>query len=413
MSDQNTGDKFGTSLLRRPYARLVGALTLVAVLLVAVGCSNGPQAVQEEDPPVAVEVKPATRGDLRQIVLVSGELQALRDVYLAPTLGGSVKEVNAEPGQVVEAGAVVVALDDSDVALQVQQAEAALQAARAALRQAEEGARPEQLAQLQAAVDQAYANREQALRDYQRMDVLYREGAISKQMFEQAELGLTVAEKQYEQAKRQLEMAENGATESQKDAARAQVAQAEAAYRLASKRLDDMRLTAPFAGIVTMVNASEGQLLGPGNPVVRVVEMSRLKLTVGVGASVVNSLAAGDAVSVQVPVVAKSFEAAIKTVSPAADPRTKQYSVEIELPNSDLELKPGMLAISRKDGEYVFVVEDNVARERRISTGLDNGTEIAVLEGLSAGEKVVVRGQEFLSDGSQVEPGESEGGTTP
>jgi RND family efflux transporter MFP subunit len=171
-----------------------------------------------------------------------------------------------------------------------------------------------------------------------------------------------------------------------------------------------------------MVKATEEQLLAPGNPVVRIVEMDRLCLEVGVGASVVNSLAPGEEALVYVKALDQEFTARLETVSPAADPRTKQYAVEVELPNADLELKPGMLAevelvravaedvvvvpcqavITREEVTYVFVVDEGEARERPVVTGIDNGQSIAILEGLSPGDKVVVKGQEFLSAGAAV-----------
>jgi len=423
--------RFPTASRRTLHGLTVLLLVLLSLLS---GCSARDQAHQAKVPAIAVEVAPVIRGDFQEVLRLSGELEPWQEAYLVPVLAGTVKKVLVQTGDRVQPGQTIIELDDTDIRLQVEQAAAALAAAKAALQRAEEGAQPEELAQLEAAVAQAEANYQQAETDYGRLKTLYEEGAVARQLFEQAELRLTVAASQLEQARSALELARRGTPPSQLAALQAQVDQAQAAYRLAQRRLADTKLQAPFGGIVAMVEATVGQRVAPGTVVARVVEMSRVRLLVGVDASVVNRLVPGATAQVWVPALQQAVKGTILSVAPAADPRFKQFPVEIEIPNPDGRLKPGMLAeaqlvierredvllvplaavIKDPDGQLVFVVEDDIARQRRVTVGPDDGTWVVILDGLAEGELVVVSGQEFLADGVRIEVQRGpEGGSTP
>ena len=136
----------------------------------------------------------------------------------------------------------------------------------------------------------------------------------------------------------------------------------------------------------------------------------------------INRLHVGDPVQVTVSAASEEpFEGVIHTVSPAAG-QTGTYAIEVELDNPDGLLKSGMFAevvftgdrsentvilprsavLSDTQGDYVFVENSGTVRRADVETGIDNGNEIEITSGLSEGDRVVVKGQEYLSDGTSV-----------
>ena len=153
-----------------------------------------------------------------------------------------------------------------------------------------------------------------------------------------------------------------------------------------------------------------------------IIDTSTVKLSVGVSEQLINRLHVGDPVQVTVSAASEEpFEGVIHTVSPAAG-QTGTYAIEVELDNPDGLLKSGMFAevvftgdrsentvilprsavLSDTQGDYVFVENSGTVRRADVETGIDNGNEIEITSGLSEGDRVVVKGQEYLSDGTSV-----------
>jgi multidrug efflux pump subunit AcrA (membrane-fusion protein) len=141
--------------------KLVTSFLLFSLVVGLVGCSK--ETVVEEEPATAVAVLPASRGQLVCWERVSGKAGAQEEVYIVPQLGGEIKAVEVKTGDRVEKGQVLVRLDNTDLMLQVEQAEAGLQVAQAQLDRALAGASEEDLTRLEAAVAQAEAGVEAAI----------------------------------------------------------------------------------------------------------------------------------------------------------------------------------------------------------------------------------------------------------
>ncbi|MFY9603970.1 MAG: biotin/lipoyl-binding protein, partial [bacterium] len=133
--------------------KLVTSFLLFSLVVGLVGCSK--ETVVEEEPATAVAVQAASRGRLVRWERVSGKAVAQEEVYIVPQLGGEIKAVEVQTGDQVKKGQVLVRLDNTDMALQVEQAEAGVQMAQAQLDRALAGAAEEDLARLEAAVAQA------------------------------------------------------------------------------------------------------------------------------------------------------------------------------------------------------------------------------------------------------------------
>ena len=213
--------------------RLVTSFVLLALVVGLTGCST--EAVVEEEPATAVAVLPASRGRVICWERVSGKAGAQEEVYIVPQLGGEITAVEVKTGDQVKKGQVLVRLDNTDMALQVEQAEAGVQMAQAQLDRALAGAAEEDLARLEAAVAQAEAGVEAA--------ILHLYSVLGG--FSPVHQQLAGAEAQYRQAQIARKQAENqlyqvmfGSAVEQADLA---VDQAREARKIVKDRLESLK----------------------------------------------------------------------------------------------------------------------------------------------------------------------------
>lgn len=213
--------------------KLVTSFLLFSLVVGLVGCSK--ETVVEEEPATAVAVLPASRGQLVCWERVSGKAGAQEEVYIVPQLGGEITAVEVKTGDQVKKGQVLVRLDNTDMALQVEQAEAGVQMAQAQLDRALAGAAEEDLTRLEAAVAQAEAGVEAA--------ILHLYSVLGG--FSPVHQQLAGAEAQYRQAQIARKQAENqlyqvmyGSAIEQADLA---VDQAREARKIVKDRLESLK----------------------------------------------------------------------------------------------------------------------------------------------------------------------------
>lgn len=401
-------------------------------LLLVTGCGPGKEIRAEAEISKPVTVKAVTRGEVKLVHTVSGRVGPASEVQVVPKIGGKVAAAAVNVGDAVSPGQVLIRLDTADLAVQVRQAEAAVAVAAANLNNLLAGTRPEQLAQakagLQAAkagLENARANHDNILANLERMRYLYDQGAIAKQQLEANETqgrvaagGMIQAEAQLIQAKEALRMAEAGPTAEILDVARAQVKQAEAGLLLARNHLANSVITAPVAGRVNARHVEEGEMAGPAMPVVTLLRQGPEVVEFEVTEAHVNYLSPGQELPVRIRAATENnLQGRVKTVSLAADPRTRSYQARVEIISGQAAVRPGMTAaidipIERKTGviavplsavlerggrNIAFVVKDNRAEIRELSLGAADHQTVEVVAGLNEGELLVVAGQQLLS----------------
>lgn len=191
---------------------------------------------------------------------------------------------------------------------------------------------------------------------------------------------------------------------------------------ISRRRWERAAIKAPFAGIVAERFVELGATVTAGQPVARVIDPYRLKLSAYVTDTDIAWVRVGDAAEVSLGESGERGVGAVTWVGAEADLRTGKFPVEIEIPNPDLSLHAGVIGRARlprhtvaeavvvpRDavlasdaGPRVFVVNGDRAAVRDLTLGEDQGLLVVVREGLRAGEKLVVRGQRELSEGSLV-----------
>jgi RND family efflux transporter MFP subunit len=184
-------------------------------------------------------------------------------------------------------------------------------------------------------------------------------------------------------------------------------------------------VTAPISGVVDQVSVKVGQSAAPGIGLVRIVNLSQLKVVAKVADTYAGSVRKGDAVVIRFPDVNKELNSRISFVATTVDPLSRTFTIEAPLP-SDNSLKPNMLAQvkindetkgnaivinqnliqSTENGQLVYVAVNEgskkVAKARPVKTGQAYGGKIAITEGLRAGDQVVTAGYQDLVDGQPI-----------
>jgi len=207
------------------------------------------------------------------------------------------------------------------------------------------------------------------------------------------------------------------------DQAEAQVAQARAALRIADVQLRKSAIRSPVDGVVAARMADQGEYVNPGQPVLRVLDLSTLLVQGDVPERSVAALKVGMPAHVRVDAVDREYETEVWRILPAAHSGSRTYAVRLRLPNEDGSMLAGMAASARivtgvheqalvvaqdqvvesAAGRAVFVVRDGRAVRVPVTLGPVQDDRVLLVSGPRAGDMVVIEGQRRLSDGQAVE----------
>jgi multidrug efflux pump subunit AcrA (membrane-fusion protein) len=327
-------------------------------------------------------------------------------------VSGKVIRVVPREGDFVRAGEVLAVIDPADYQFAVEAAIAQSALARAQSEKASVSARPE-------VVEQARANLSQAEDEFRRMKALYEKKSLAPNDFKKYETAYTNAQQQYAQAK-------DGAQQEDKTAAKASLEQAEAAERIARKRLSDSTLIAPISGFVSKRNIEEGAMASPGTPVFTIVELDPVEIQVGVPETDVRLVHKGQPAVVTASArPGMSFSGKVRLVNVSAEPQTRTYMVRITVPNPKGGLLVGMIAEARILGSetldvltlpgqslvrdpqgapQVFIYFPNEKRvyAKRVTAGGVMGRDVQIVDGVKDSDWIVVAGQQLVREGSVV-----------
>ncbi|TNE92464.1 MAG: efflux RND transporter periplasmic adaptor subunit [Deltaproteobacteria bacterium] len=237
--------------------------------------------------------------------------------------------------------------------------------------------------------------------------------------------GVQQAEAQLELARADLGRVEalgDLASKAQLDGARTQVKVLEAGLTRAQAQYRRARITAPFAGTVASIDLEVGEVVGPGSPVARLVQLDPVRVSLSVPDRDVVALATGMEVEVTSPARSGVFSGRIVDVPAAADTRTRTFVVEVEVDNPDGELLPGMIArvrvnqelggdavvipqdwvVTRLEGAGVFTERDGTAVWQPVELGRVTYDQVVVTSGVSFGDRIIINGHRLLVDGDAV-----------
>jgi HlyD family secretion protein len=286
----------------------------------------------------------------------SGTVEAT-DAQLGFQVSGRLVAVAVREGDRVAAGDEIARLDAADAEARRSQAAAQVEGARAQLAELEAGFRSEEVAQARAALAAAAERLGDAERDRARAETLFAGRAISREALEKTAMALEVARAERDRVAAQLRLLERGARAERIAAARAAVAQAEAALAAADATLANLRLAAPFGGVVTVRHREPGEIVAPGAAVVTLMDPDdrwvriyvpedRLgAVRLGQAATITSDTFPGATYEGEVAHLASAAEFTPKNVQTAEERVRLVYAVKVRVTGDPRqELKPGLPA---------------------------------------------------------------------
>ena len=336
--------------------------------------------------PMTVELGTLKRGKVSAYLTVVGNLIGEQTVDIAPRTGGRLLDVRVKLGDRVRRGQVLAKVEDREIVEQVRQAEASQEVSKATIRQRE-------------------ADLNVAKVNFDRSKNLFERQLLAKQALDDAESRYLAALAQVDLSKAQL---------SQNDA------------RLEELRinLQNTSVVSPVDGFVGKRTVDPGAMVNTNTAIASVVDISKLRLVANVVEKDLRMVTTGDTAVVEVDAYpGEKFSGKIARVSPVLDPATRTAAMEVEIPNSDYKLKPGMyarIALTVEEHENALVIpktavidyqnqrgvwvpnENDRAVFMPLKLGIENSEQIEVTGGMNEGAQFVNIGAAAVRNNDQL-----------
>ena len=411
---------------------LAGALAGAAVLAAGRASSSEGPGAESASAPVVVVVKPLLRKAGRELVLTAS-LIPYEEADLYAKTSGYVAEVAVQIGDRVRAGDVLAQISVPEMADELAQATAQLAAKRAgaeALRlKAELAALAVEAAA--AGADRADVSAQLYATTLTRKETLHQEKAIPDQEIDEARHRAALAQADARIARIEVDRAkaQQAALEADVRVAESEVAVADAALARLKTLMSYATIRAPFDGLITARNVDPGAFVrsaaaGPAAPLLHIARTDRLRAVLEVPESDAAFAGAGATVALDLPALRRSLSAPLSRAAGALEPRTRTMRVEADLDNEHGELPAGTYArATLSAGEareaivipsralrargaqaYVLVVAGDVAVERPVKVGYDDGAWARIAEGLQGDEQVITAATSAVGPGTTIRP---------
>lgn len=344
-----------------------GSLALLCIALAACGKPDAPGAAaedpsaanetKEETPPVPVETGFPERGDIYAVYAGTAPIEAFAEADVVAKVAGEVRHLNVEEGDFVSEGQILAQLDGDRLRLELSQSE---------------------------------ANLRKLQRDFERNQDLREKGLLSAGDFEKIQFEMEALEAQ---------------------------------FNLAKLELDYTYIRAPINGVVSERMVKLGNTIEEGEALFRVTSLDPLVAYLHVPEREYRNIKSGQSVGIEIDALpGERIVANVTRVSPIVDPDTGTFKISIEIRDQAQRVKPGMFGriaivydqrsnalkiprtalIEGAAGTSVFVVEDGVAKRRRVETGYSDRGLVEILSGIEDGDEIITVGQVGLKEDSTV-----------
>jgi RND family efflux transporter MFP subunit len=378
----------------------------VFVILLASGCKEAPPAAA----PTAAAVVSVRRGSLASTLTVAGQFQAYQQVDLHAKVSGYIRSIKVDIGDLVHNGEVLATLEVPELADQLNGSQAEVQHSQS------------EIVRAQSEVAAAKATYSALHSEYTRLAEAAKEkpGLIAQQELDDA------------QSKDQQAEAQIGVAQATLVSTQQQLGVSKADSHRYQTLTNYEQIVAPFTGVVTMRYADTGSLIQAGTtsdtqsmPVVQVAQSDLLRLRMPVPEGDVPYIHQGGKVQVNVSATGRSFTGTIVRFTRSLDTNTRTMLTEVDVPNPDLVLSPGMYAETTiqldqksdalilpaqavvQSGDQIYVLVVNAANQvekRAVTLGIQTANQDEIASGLREGERVIASGQTNYQAGETVSP---------
>lgn len=233
-------------------------------------------------------------------LVIQGEAEA-SEYRVSGKVPGRIETMFASEGSMVHKGDTLVLIDSPEVRAKLIQAQGAVNAAKAQNAKAITGARQEQITGAYELWQQALVQQDIMEKSLQRVTRLFEQKVISEQKYDEAKAKHDAAVAQANAAKSQYDMAVNGATREDKEAAAALVERAQGAMQEVEGYMSELFLTSPADGIISETFPKVGELVGTGSPIMTVTDLDDMWFTFNVREDYMHGMKQGDEISIRIP----------------------------------------------------------------------------------------------------------------
>lgn len=401
-------------------------LLFIFTMISSIGCNSKnltDTMNKETEQAITVEVAKAIKGQIESSIGYSGRVKPVQEIMITPKQPGKVTKINFDLGEKVKAGQVLFELDKKDAILQLNQAAAAVELAEMNLNKMAGSTYEQQLIQLKSALLSAEINYNDVKSNYEAIKTLYEAGAESKLNYDRLQSQLRITEQQYEAAKANYSLFEEKSHIENIELSKAQLDQTKAAYDIVQNSLNNMSVISPLSGTISAKNIKAGEFISNATVAFVIIDDSSYTIDINVSEDTIGKVHAGDTAKVSINSISEEMlSGTITATAPSADVQKQTYLVKISLNNPPDTVKGGMFAevklvtarvencltaplssiIEEEGKKYVFVVKDDKAAKIEIAAGIHNDKEIQIIDGITADDLIVVKGQDFLKDGSKI-----------
>jgi len=386
-----------------------GGALLAATL--AVACNDRSSSADARAAEISsASVAAVQRGSITHALELAAQFQAYQVIDVHPKVSGFIKHIYVDIGDKVREGQTIAVLEVPELRAQLEGTVAQV------------GQRKDEIVRAQHDVARAEAEYAALHANNTRM-----------QEAAKAQPGLIAQQELDDTQSKDLSAA------AQVDAAKAALAAARGASLVAVADSDRVRaiqeytnVTAPLDGVITWRYADTGALIQSGRdsndqalPIVKLSENSLLRLRMPVPEDAVKYIKVGDEMQIRVDSLGRTFTGKIVRFTRSVNFETRTMETEVDVPNKDLSIEPGMYAntqlqlghvenvltipvealVLRGNKEMVYVVDgENHVRERAVQVGLEGSKLAEIKSGLNQGEHVILGGQEKYQEGELVRP---------
>ena len=425
MSETQTTRRRNTILIIAVIAVVIFAL---AILIIWRLKKSKAESEGEVTPVVSVKVAKAEQGNIAAQVVAVGTIWPRERADVAAKVSAQIKKMALLKNKVVRAGEVIAVLESRDLQAQRAEAVAALNQARAEERSLVTGTIPKTNAEDQKALMDARAKVNNARALYERRRRLFEQGGISQKDLEASQLDLTTAEDELRLQEQTVTLRGRSLNPNDRALAAAKTAEAQQHLATLDAQLGYATIRAPITGIVTDQYQYEGEFAAAGGKLVTIGDISSVIVKAPFADTVASQLKVGDSATVlPTDTSAEEMKGQITLLSRSSDPANRTVEVWVTLANGTGKLRANgaaqvavfanskndaivvpaaavTLEASNADEGTVMVVDaKNVAHEKKVTVGIRAADKIEIVEGLSAGDIVVIEGNFALPDGTKVE----------
>jgi HlyD family secretion protein len=408
----------------RARRRLFAIPCLLSAIALLFGCGKAKdkEASGEAEAPTPVLVEAAVRGAIDHMVIADAVLYPINQANVTAKISSPVKRVLVNRGDHVRAGQLIAELESADLAAAVNESKSQFDQSQASYQSLTGATVPEDKTKAQADLQSAQQTFEAAKKLYDNRVALQREGALAQKLVDDAKVAMVQAQSQVETTERHLQALNQVSQREAIRGAEAQMNAAKAHSDNLAAQLSYAQIRAPIGGIVADRMVYPGEMPAPGSPLIAIVDISQIVARANVPVKEATSIHVGRPARITGP--DGDLPGKVTVVSPAVDPNTTTVEVWVQAANPGEKLKPGSTVrvaiiaetiqntivvqtsalLNADDGgqKVMVVVNNSIARERRVSVGVRQGDRVQILSGLQEGDQVVTSGGLGLDDKAKV-----------